>query len=61
MFIWEVNSDAKSVQGSYEWIIAAEAREQAKQEDSHGKFVVEEELEVGLWRLNVRLEDFIYV
>jgi hypothetical protein len=30
----------------------------SKQGDSHGKFVVEEELEVGLWRLNV---DFIYV
>jgi hypothetical protein len=27
---------------------------------SHGKFVVEE-LEVGLWRLKVWLEDFIYV
>jgi hypothetical protein len=29
--------------------------------DSHGKFVVEEELEVGLWRLIVWFEDFIYV
>jgi hypothetical protein len=27
--------------------------------DSHGKFVVEEELEVGLWRLNVFFEDFM--
>jgi hypothetical protein len=30
-------------------IVAAEAREQASKE----KFVAEEELEVGLWRLNV--------
>jgi hypothetical protein len=37
-------------------IIAAEAREQARKE-----IVVEEELEVGLWRLNMWLEDFIYV
>jgi hypothetical protein len=29
--------------------------------DSNGKFVVEEELEVGLWSLNVWWEDFIYV
>jgi hypothetical protein len=31
--------------------------------DSHGKFVVEEQLEVGLWWLNVWLEDlfFIYI
>jgi hypothetical protein len=29
--------------------------------DSHGKFVVEEELEVDLWRLSVWLEDCIYV
>jgi hypothetical protein len=27
--------------------------------NSHGKFVVEEKLEVGLWRLNVRFECFI--
>jgi hypothetical protein len=27
--------------------------------DSHGKFVVEEELEVGLRRLNVWIEDFM--
>jgi hypothetical protein len=27
--------------------------------DNHRKFVVEEELEVGLWRLNVWLEDFM--
>jgi hypothetical protein len=27
--------------------------------DSHGKFVVEEELEVGLWRLNVLFEEFM--
>jgi hypothetical protein len=27
--------------------------------DSHGKFVVEEELEVGLWRLNVWFEDIM--
>jgi hypothetical protein len=27
--------------------------------DSHGKFVVEEELEVGLWRLNVWIENFM--
>jgi hypothetical protein len=27
--------------------------------DSHGKFVVEE-LEVGLWRLNVWFEEFMY-
>jgi hypothetical protein len=33
----------------------------SKQGESHGKFVVEEELEVGLWRLNVWFEDFIYV
>jgi hypothetical protein len=32
----------------------------SKQGDSHGKFVVEE-VEVGLWRLNVLSEDFIYV
>jgi hypothetical protein len=32
----EVNSDAKSVQGSYEWIIAAEAREQASTETAKG-------------------------
>jgi hypothetical protein len=29
--------------------------------DSHGKFVVEEELEVGLWRLSVWLEDLVTV
>jgi hypothetical protein len=28
--------------------------------DSHGKFVVEEELEVGQWTLNVWFEDFVY-
>jgi hypothetical protein len=28
---------------------------------SHGKFVVEDELEVGLWRLNVWFEDFMCV
>jgi hypothetical protein len=28
--------------------------------DSHGKFIVEEELEVDLWWLNVWFEDFIY-
>jgi hypothetical protein len=40
---------------SYKWV-AAEACKQASQ------FLVwEEELEVGLWRLNVWLEDFIYV
>jgi hypothetical protein len=33
----------------------------SKQGDSYGKFVVEEELEVGLWRLNVWSEDFISV
>jgi hypothetical protein len=27
--------------------------------DSHGKFVVEEELEVSLWKLNVWFEDFM--
>jgi hypothetical protein len=27
--------------------------------DSHGKFVVEEALEVDLWRLNVWIEDFV--
>jgi hypothetical protein len=27
--------------------------------DSHEKFVVEEELEVGLWRLKVWFEDFM--
>jgi hypothetical protein len=32
----------------------------SKQGDSHGTFVVEE-LEIGLWRLNMWLEDFIYV
>jgi hypothetical protein len=31
----------------------------SKQEDSHGKFEAEEELEVGLWRLNVWIEDFL--
>jgi hypothetical protein len=29
--------------------------------DSHGKFIVEEELEVDLWRRKVWLEDFIHV
>jgi hypothetical protein len=29
--------------------------------DSHGKFVVEEELEVSLWRLSVWLEDLVTV
>jgi hypothetical protein len=33
----------------------------SKQEDRHGKLLVEEELEVGLWRLTVWLEVFIYV
>jgi hypothetical protein len=28
-------------------------------EVSHGKFVVEVELEVGLWRLNVWFENFV--
>jgi hypothetical protein len=52
-----------SVPRLYKWssyklrILAPEAREQVRKE----KFVLEEELEVGLWRLNVWLEDFIYV
>jgi hypothetical protein len=61
VLIREVNSDAKPVQGSYEWILAAEAREQASKEIGAGSFWVEEELEIGLWRRNVWLEVFIYV
>jgi hypothetical protein len=57
VLISELNSGAKSVQGSYQWRVAAQAPEQASKET----FVVDEELEVGLWRLNVWLEDFIYV
>jgi hypothetical protein len=36
-------------------------KQASKQGDDHGKFIVEEEIEVGLWKLNVWLEDFIYV
>jgi hypothetical protein len=45
-------------------VLAAEARKQASQflvGDSHRMSIVEEELGVGLWILNVWLEDFIYV
>jgi hypothetical protein len=33
----------------------------SKQGNGHGEFVVEEELEIGLWKCNVWLEDFNYV
>jgi hypothetical protein len=47
-----VNAVTVLVQGSYEWIIVvAEAREQES----------ELEQEVGLWRIDVWLEDLIYV
>jgi hypothetical protein len=29
--------------------------------ESHGKFVVEQEVEASLWKLNVRLEDLVTV
>jgi hypothetical protein len=43
------------------WRQSALAVSQFSVGNSHGKFVVEEEFEVGQWGLNVRFEDFIYM
>jgi hypothetical protein len=41
------------------WSNSGRSTRTSKQEDGHGKFVVEKELKVGLWRPNTWLEDFI--
>jgi hypothetical protein len=50
---WEYNEVQQSVQ---EW-----EGKQLPVGDNHGKLVVEEELEVSLWRLSVWLEDVVTV
>jgi hypothetical protein len=48
MLIREVNADVSSVQGSYESVVSwSESVSKSSVGDSNGKFVVEEELEVG--------------
>jgi hypothetical protein len=59
VLIKDVNSDAKSVQGSYVWIIVAEAREQASKEGANWNQEYRRVQKVSLWRDHVWFEDFI--